>query len=220
MVNEFGEILECFNPQLDEERSAKFAQLVQRIDNAFPNYRNLLVQNELKGLQVDDSNIETVKYVAALNALIDLCQQGWQLEVHDKQLYLKMSAQHSTDKDYIRFRLGSERKAQFQEPSVQHFIEKMERERSYNGGKVSIKNLIGDAEILIQKIQTGEGAIVQPYIQLVTHCKDENTGYWLSDIWRYFRYTWSIPYKTMPGRNLFYLVIFHAPASRTPRTNF
>ena len=28
----------------------------------------------------------------------------------------------------------------------------------------------------------------------------------LSDIWRYFRYTWSIPYKTMPGRNLYYLV--------------
>lgn len=206
MVNEFGEILECFNPQLDEERSAKFTQLIQRIDNAFPNYRNLLVQNELKGLLVDDNDIEIVKYVAALNALIDLCQQGWQLEVHDKQLYLKMSAQNSTDKDYIRFRLGSERKAQFQEPSVQHFIEKMEQERNHNGSKISIRNLIGNAEALIQKIRAGEDGIVQPYIQMVTHCKDENTGYWLSDIWRYFRYTWSIPYKTMPGRNLFYLV--------------
>ena len=41
---------------------------------------------------------------------------------------------------------------------------------------------------------------------MVTNKKDSLTGYWLSDIWRYFRYTWSIPYKTMPGRNIYYLV--------------
>ena len=66
--------------------------------------------------------------------------------------------------------------------------------------------MIGDPQTIIHRIQYEEAPIVDPYIQLVSHNRDEHTGYWLSDIWRYFRYTWSIPYKTMPGRNLFYLV--------------
>ena len=206
MVNEQGEVLECFNPLLDSDKLERFQLLVQKIDSAFPNYRDLLIQNELKAFQADPDSIEDVKYIAVLNVLADLCQQGWQLEVYDGKLYLKMSAQSSVDKEYIRFRLSSEKKAQFQEPSVQRFIEKMEQEKTYNGMQVSIKSLIGNCELLIHKIQANEDPIMQPYIQLVTHSKDEHTGYWLSDIWRYFRYTWSIPYKTMPGRNLFYLV--------------
>lgn len=206
MVNEAGEILECFSPQLDEIYTVRFEELTKRIDNAFPNYRSQLVQNELRALEVDNECLASVRYAAVLNVLIDLCQQGWQLEVHDKRLFLKMIAQDSMDKAYIRYRLSSERKAQFQEPSIQRFVNKLEKEKNYNGKKLSIKNLIGDSQRLIDKIHAQNEPIVQPYIQLVTHHKDEHTGYWLSDIWRYFRYTWSIPYKTMPGRNLFYLV--------------
>lgn len=126
--------------------------------------------------------------------------------MHDSQLYLKMTAQSSIEKAHIRFRLSSERKAQFQETSVQRFIERMERERKYNGSSMSVRKLIGDSQLLIQKIRSEDAHIVRPYIQRVEHVRDEHTGYWLADIWRYFRYTWSIPYKTMPGRNLFYLV--------------
>lgn len=206
MVNELGEILELFSPQLDEGKTARFNLLVQNIDHAFPGYRIQLVQNELRAFQGDNDQIEDVKYIAALNVLLDLCQQGWQLEVKDGCLYLKMSEQASADKDYIRFRLSSERKAQFQEESVKRFVDKMEKRKQYNGSLISIRDLIGDSNQLIRSIREGNNAIVQPYIQLVEHIRDEHTGYWLSDIWRYFRYTWSIPYKTMPGRNLFYLV--------------
>lgn len=206
MVNKAGEILERFAPQLNEANTVRFADLTKRIGSAFPSYRNQLVQNELLAYDVDRDSLDSVRYAAALNVLIDLCQQGWQLEVHDEQLYVKLTAKDSMDKEYIRYRLSSEKKAQFQEPSILNFIEKLEKEKVYNGKRLSIKNLIGNSEQLIEKIQAQDEHIVQPYIQLVTHCKDRYTGYWLSDIWRYFRYTWSIPYKTMPGRNLFYLV--------------
>ena len=86
-----------------------------------------------------------------------------------------------------------------------HFIEKMEQPKKHNGQIVSIRNLIGSSEHIIHAIQNGK-LVIDPYIQLVTHSIDEYTGYRDTDIWRYFRYTWSIPYKTMPGRNLFYLV--------------
>lgn len=206
MVSSTEEVLELFSPRLDQEKTKRFNALINRIDCAFPNYRSQLVQAELLAFTADNDSIEDMKYVASLNALIDLAQQGWELEVHDKKLYLKISAQSCLEKDYVRFRLSSERRAQFQDESVVRFIEKMESEKNYNGGMLSIRALFGDSELLIERIQAGADPIIRPYIQLVTHTKDEHTGYWLSDIWRYFRYTWSIPYKTMPGRNLFYLV--------------
>lgn len=206
MISATGEILELFSPQLDEQRLVRFNELVQRIGCAFPNYRSQLVQNELDAFQADNNDIESVKYAAVLNVLIDLYQQGWKFEVRSNRLYLSMSEQDSADKDYVRFRLSSERKAQFNESTVTRFIEKMEKSKQYNGNTISIRNLIGSSQQLIQKITNADDNIVQPYIQLVEHAHDTHTGYWLSDIWRYFRYTWSIPYKTMPGRNLFYLV--------------
>ena len=206
MISATGEIRELFSPQLDEQRLVRFNELVQRIGCAFPNYRSQLVQNEMDAFQVDSNDIESVKYAAVLNVLIDLYQQGWKFEVRSNRLYLSMSEQDSADKDYVRFRLSSERKAQFNESTVTRFIEKMEKSKQYNGHTISVRNLIGSSQQLIQKITNADDNIVQPYIQLVEHAHDAHTGYWLSDIWRYFRYTWSIPYKTMPGRNLFYLV--------------
>ena len=206
MKNKIGEVIELFSPAFDQEKTVLFNALVNRIGQAYPHYRAQVIQNELNGIIVDDNNIEDQKYKSALNILIDLVQQGWQLEVHNGQLFLKMSAQDSVDKGYIRFRLSSERKAQFQDESVMRFVEKMEATKQYNNQQISIRNLIGSSDALIEKIQNGDEPIVRPYIQLISHQKDVYTGYWLSDIWRYFRYTWAIPYKTMPGRNLFYLV--------------
>lgn len=76
MVNESGEILELFSPQLNTEKTARFNSLVQRIACAFPNYRIQLVQNELNSFEADDNDIEGVKYTAALNILIDLWPAG------------------------------------------------------------------------------------------------------------------------------------------------
>ncbi len=201
-----AEILELFSPQLSEENTTRFQALTNQIDNAFPNRRAQVVQWALDDYIANENDIESMKYIVALQVLIDLTQQGWELEVHKESLYLKMSVEHATDKNYIRYRLSSERRAQFQEDSVKRFIKSMENEKGYNGTQLSIKSLIGDPQLLIEHINNPNKPIVLPYVQPVTHSKDTFTGYWLADIWRYFRYTWSIPYKTMPGRNLFYLV--------------
>src|SRR5581483_1351454 len=49
--------------------------------------------------------------------------------------------------------------------------------------------------------------IVDPYIQVIEGeeiC--EKTGLRLIDIWRYFRHTWSNPYKSVPGRSYMVLI--------------
>lgn len=206
MIYSNDEVKERFAPQLNEPYATRFRALVNRIDQAFPHYRRLVVQAELDGLAVEEYEIENAKYEASLSTIIDLSQQGWDLLVEDHELYLRMPAHEATDKQNVRALLSSERKAQFRDPSVMRFIEKMEQEKLFGDNRISIRCLFGNSEQLINRIQNNEFPIVDPYIQQVSHKKDMHTGYWLSDIWRYFRYTWSIPYKSMPGRNLFYLV--------------
>ena len=200
------EVLEHFAPQLDAVYAVRFQSLINKIKQAFPHYRSQIVQEELGSLEGNRDSLQETRYEVALSTILDLTQQGWELLVDDGDLLLRMPAHESSDKKSVRSFLSSERKAQFQDPSVISFIAHMEQEKEYNGAMISVQNLVGDPQEIIHRIQYGDTPIVDPYVQLVSHVRDEFTGYWLSDIWRYFRYTWSIPYKTMPGRNLFYLV--------------
>ena len=87
MINELGEVLELFCPTLSKEKATQFNILIDRISKAYPNYREQIVRQELSTMNVDTDNIEDMKYKAVISALIDLTQQGWQLEVHKNQLY-------------------------------------------------------------------------------------------------------------------------------------
>lgn len=208
MTIEANEISEIFSPALNEEYASRFQCLVKRLGEVFPNYKDLLIKQEITTTEdgIPNNDIEGLRYIAALRVLYDLIQQGWSLEVkNNTELYLTMLTENSNNKEYIRHRLSTERKAQFKVDSTVRFIAYMERVKVYHGREISIKNLIGSKEALIRAIQNNQ-RVVDPYIQLVTHSIDEHTGYRDTDIWRYFRYTWSIPYKSMPGRNLFYLV--------------
>lgn len=208
MAIEANEISEIFSPALNEEYAGRFQCLVKRFGEVFPNYRDLLIKQEIAATEdgIPNNDFEGLRYITALRVLYDLTQQGWSLEVKSNtELHLTMLTENSNDKEYIRHRLSTERRAQFKVDSTLRFIAYMERVKVYHGREISIKNLIGSSDALIQAIQN-EQRVVDPYIQLVTHSIDEQTGYRDTDIWRYFRYTWSIPYKSMPGRNLFYLV--------------
>jgi hypothetical protein len=47
---------------------------------------------------------------------------------------------------------------------------------------------------------------VKPYLQRATEERDTHTNIRLIDIWRYCRYTWSLPASSQPGRQMHYLV--------------
>ena len=200
---------EKFNPNLSVFYRGRYEALLERLRSSIPTNYRFLFENEIEAvnqLSVEKSEeIEHLKYLATLNVLIDLVQQGWVFDIKDDSLYLRLESMSQDSKEYIRYRLSAERNAQFKIPSVKSFVKSLERDRVYNGETVSIKNLIGRADLIRYSIDKGQ-TITKPYIQLVTDSRDEFTGIPLGDIWRYFRYTWSIPYKTMPGRNLFYLV--------------
>ena len=198
---------EIFSPVLSEENEKRFDRLKARLQNLLPMNYIEAIKREIAEVSTDEEayDIDAMKYVASLSVLIDLSQQGWIFEIQDNDLFLRMEADNVDDKRMLRYRLSAERNAQFKTASVAAFVRKMEAAKTYNGKTVSIENLIGNTDALMERIRNGH-QVCEPYVQLVTNDRDEYTGYKLTDIWRYFRYTWSIPYKTMPGRNLYYLV--------------
>lgn len=198
---------ERFIPQLAAQYEARYNALIRRLGESLPANRVEIIRNEIIEATMGDNpdQQELWKYQAALNVLIDLSQQGWVFDIQGDTLTLRMENEFHDDKQMLRYRLSAERNAQFRTESITRFIRYMETERLFNNERVSIRSLIGDPNLLINNIRAHE-RVCDPYIQLVTNERDEYTGYRLSDIWRYFRYTWSIPYKTMPGRNLYYLV--------------
>lgn len=198
--------LEVFSPTLSDEFKERYRHLIIRLTHALPINRVNIIRNEISQIQESgEEDFEQLKYITALSVLVDLTQQGWILNVYQGELYLRMENENVDDKKMVRYRLSAERNAQFKSDSVKAFIDSMEREKDYRGNTISIRVLVGAPNILLDNIHKNR-RICDPYIQLVTNERDEYTGYKLADIWRYFRYTWSIPYKTMPGRNLFYLV--------------
>lgn len=197
---------ERFAPDLSGEYAKMFETLVTRLGKSLPLNRQEFLLKEIELFKArGDNNLDAIKYLACLNILYDLSLQGWIFDIDKNCLYLRMESGNIADKDHIKYRLHSETDAQFKVKSVRSFIKSMERERLYQGRLVSIKALIGDPETLITKIRNKE-EVCKPYIELVSGNRDKYTGLKLADIWRYFRYTWSIPYKTMPGRNMYYLV--------------
>ena len=201
--------VEDYLPNLSSDYLIRFKKIVTKLGKSLTINRDEIIDKEIIKLGIENiaecNDEELLKYAASLSVLRDLSQQGWCFDVQGDSLNLRMEDEDLDDKAHIRYRLSAECNAQFKVESIRNFILRMETERYFNGNMVSVKNLIGNKGELIHSIET-DVRVCEPYIQLVTHEKDEHTGLDLTDIWRYFRYTWAIPYKTMPGRNLFYLV--------------
>ena len=176
---------------------------------------------ELKG-QCDE-------YTACVRVLGDLAQLRWKLveSGHGLELHSPRPQDARTSapceirqrKQAIRNELRPRVMQQFADPHVRQFIRKMERTGA-SSRPTSVKALIADGAELQLRLHAARDhslddpgraealrTAVQPYLQLVDPgVRDEHTGILLRDIWRYFRFTWSIPQTPIPGRSLLYLV--------------
>ncbi len=162
------------------------------------------------------------KSVSAINLLIDIIKQGWKIRERKGKVELGRP-DHLTDdcdsRSMIRMQLYAQRNEQLREKSVQTFIRTMEAKRCFKNGFVSIFSLMADGRDLSKKLASITSicdedkrleklrTCIRPYLQFINgdECC-ELTGIRLGDIWRYFRHTWSNPYKSIPGRSMMILV--------------
>ena len=157
------------------------------------------------------------KYRAIWYLLRDLLRASWKAAFRDGVLYMSLpsldgkDAKDSTSpevKALLRQWMAESRRESLLKNA--DFVFGIEEEKKT---KRSIKALIANGHELAERLKrakNGDIAIsdaVKPYLQLVQENeRDEFTGLKLSEIWRYFRLTWSTPYEPTPGRTLLYLI--------------
>ncbi len=157
------------------------------------------------------------KYRAVWMLFRDLTRASWKACYRDGVLYMSLPSLNGADihdgsspevKKLLRSWMSESRHERL--VSYTDFIQRMERK---NTSEHSIDELIADGEELskrLKRVQKGEipaSQAVKPYLQLVVENeKDEFTGIKTSEIWRYFRLTWSTPAETTPGRTMQYLI--------------
>lgn len=222
----------------DTPRSTLKPPLRSKISrDAFLNYARTLAK-----LRRDDHSDESLdrlraRFVAAAKAsrradrqallaaglvMSDLVTQGWILRVSGERVDIRPPepvADRVAEKARIRRQELVKRDAQLRKPSVQRFVDSMERQRLHNGQYVSIFSLMRDGRELAAGLREARARLnngwadalsrmVDPYLQFVT---SENatcsfTGLRLMDVWRYLRHTWTNQYTSVPGRTMLFLV--------------
>lgn len=183
-----------------------------------------LINGYLNSKDIDNLTLEDKLSVKLFfEIFLDLVRQGWSVEFSEDTLYAippdgKLGAMDKVEiKKRIREGLAEARNEQLREPSVKKFVLEQERPRLVKGKQVSVLNhflkpielyrdldrrMKAPEEIRMQLLKDS----IKPYLQLVNGERDQFTNIRLNDIWRYARYTWSLPLSSQPGRQMNYLI--------------
>ena len=208
-----------FRPKLEGEFRTRFYNMTNEISEVDKTESIIdLINKEIHWVEIIcQYNLNQRKiYRAALYLLRDLINASWNCSFIDGCLYLapadsdkfKGQDDYHEAKATLRAFMNDSRIERIKLAS--NSIISIENESSTTK---SITSLIADGKVLANKLRDLKAGMISlneainPYLQLVEENKrDEFTNIKLSDIWRYFRMTWSSPYETTPGRTIQYLV--------------
>lgn len=158
-----------------------------------------------------------------VSLLCDLRAQQWCLRMRGDEIEAMPPNRDRLDpaeqKRQIRAGHLVERNAQLADKGTQRFVEDLERRRPHGSSWSSIYSLMRDGRDLAVHLLAARDlppgpdrleelrAAVDPYVQVAERgVPCEHTGLDLYDIWRYFRHTWSTAYRSVPGRQISFLV--------------
>lgn len=209
-----------FRPRLEGEFRSRFYNAASEIDEEASTLDiENIAEREIQWVENEcQYNIDQrKKYRAVWFLFRDLTRASWKACYRDGVLYMSLPTlngvdTHDTASPEVKALLRSWMSESRHERLVGYtdFINRMENP---GANKLSIAKLIADGDELanrIERVHAGKINIeeaVQPYLQLVReNDRDEYTGLKISEIWRYFRLTWSTPAETTPGRTMQYLI--------------
>ena len=216
-------------PPLDGERAERFHAFATRLARAQHARNGIDIRNALEEeicwcRTARFGEEELLAYEACIRILSDLARLRWRiveqgygfaLENRKESVRGRPIAELVASKESLRRELQPVVDEQKRRPAVVDFIAKMERED--RSGRRSVRLLMADGAELAARLAPArqlEGedrvealaAAIKPYLQEADKSVDPTTGRRLREIWRYFRYSWSIPQVATPGRQLLYLV--------------
>ena len=152
---------------------------------------------------------------ATLLTLADLCTLGWRFSVVRGTVYL---IPHNVDqlspndaKDLLRRSLLETRAHQLESLGTKKFFTQVSTPKLHLGKPIGIEDLIDDGKSLAKALHENRDgdlrSVIDPYLQFVSRDQDcSETGLNLMSIWRFFRHTWSLEWRSTPGRSLNFLI--------------
>jgi hypothetical protein len=162
---------------------------------------------------------------ALVLVMADLLSQDWGVEIAVPRITLipppEIAAPGQdihTVKERRRAALLAGRADQLASPAVRAFLSQMERPRVTRAGLSSVRCLVDRGSSLAEELRkiaslplanraAALDQVIRPSIELIQpgqRC--EATGLLLTHIWRYFRHTWSLQYRSAPGRTILFLI--------------
>ena len=199
---------------------------IQNLDSHNRDSLLLIEKEHLKKNYSDNNEVDVLTLFFIKSLFIDLLLQGWEIKsatatkiIIEYDTLEHMQGSSLELKEKVRRRHLLARNSQLKNKSVKEFILNMERRRLTPNGWHSIFSLMRDGNKLAEQLTEINNIIepdrkknqlkktIQPYIQFVEKGKKcDQTGLFLSDIWRYFRHTWVNEYKSLPGRSISILI--------------
>ena len=229
MAEEVGEGTEAPTPVVLRTLTPNLPRKVMVKLSAFIEVKRELGRDQLAAalrrlhtLWEDESWSVELRAVALL--LADLIDQGWEVISGDDSLHMQppglrlVGESIDEAKDRLRRALQTGRDRQLGDPGVQKFLGRMHRIVPRAGVRSSIADVIDDGARLAASLQPFAGlpaveaadrlkSVIDPVIELCDEdAKCMATGLRLIDIWRYFRHTWSLEYRSTPGRQMALLI--------------
>lgn len=209
-----------FRPKLEGDFRVRFYNAASEIkDSASVIEIEKIANGEIKWVEDEcHFNLEQRKKYRAVWLLFrDLIRASWKACYRDGVLYMSLPSLNGSDmrdttspevKALLRSWMSDSRHERL--VTYTDFINRME---TPGANKLGIESLIADGNELVERLEAAKRGdlpvteAVKPYLQLVKENeRDEYTGLKLSEIWRYFRLTWSTPAETTPGRTMQYLI--------------
>ncbi len=209
-----------FRPKLEGDFRVRFYNAASEIkDSASVIEIEKIANGEIKWVEDEcHFNLEQRKKYRAVWLLFrDLIRASWKACYRDGVLYMSLPSLNGSDmrdttspevKALLRSWMSDSRHERL--VTYTDFINRME---TPGANKLGIESLIADGNELVERLEAAKCGdlpvteAVKPYLQLVKENeRDEYTGLKLSEIWRYFRLTWSTPAETTPGRTMQYLI--------------
>ncbi|MCY4430670.1 MAG: DUF4338 domain-containing protein [Rhodospirillales bacterium] len=216
-------------PPLNGEAAERFHGFAMKLEDA-QRTRSAVDMYHALAAEIDwcrsvtgfDENL--LAYEACVRVLSDLARLRWRiveqgygfaLESRRERVVGRPTAEVVALKELLRSELRPVVDEQRCQPAVLEFIARMERED--RSGRRSVRLLTADGAELAGRLAPARelegkervaalGEAIKPYLQEADGSVDPTTGRRLREIWRYFRYSWSIPQVPTPGRQLLYLV--------------
>ncbi len=178
----------------------------------FSDQVNEIIKNKKRIFDISNKIKEMfgTRISAYFNIITDLINQGVQIEIGDEGFWF---TKPESSREITKLQILARRNASLQKEAIKKFIENCENNKTHE----SIKMLFHDGKDLVEKINKNFrdnnkiNEIIDPKIEFVEDkIKDDVTGLYIKDIWRYCRLTWSLEHQSVPGRQIPFIIRNHA----------